>query len=579
METLSLAFDRLPVVRSWLPDETLFSFVSRFHRVAGNVRAATTCQQLFGHARQGSAHDFPCHLDELCRRTEERHGTAQDIAVERTLLRYYWHFVDATLRDLAVKAMRGPGIGGLKFSLGLITSRFRANHPLKACLACVAEDRKKFDCAYWHLEHQFPAVWVCRRHGTVLRGCALKSTGVHRFGLLLPEDAEFFPPPDSVPHPRSVVLADVVAHLVASPGTFDRGQAAGRYSSALLARGFRRSNGRIDLDAAAHDFVDFVGPLRAVDELQGLPATSASAKLCLYRALDATRSLVHPVWHAVLIAWLYGSQGAFASAAARPTSPTMTPASTRERRVLSEAARQALITAPSARAAARELHIDVNTVMAWAASLGVTYKRRPKQVKGEVELRLLAELRAGGGKEQVAAACGLSVQAVTRCLRTTPGLHEEWAKAKFEAARTSARERWLSLLQLGQAKVRVTSLRARDPATYAWLYRNDAAWLAVQSESHAAAFATGVSGKRVDWDARDRQLSRDVESIGAQLSRENGAVKLCQVYQRLPELKAKLRALDRLPLTQAALLRVTRTQIGGRRSLSLFTGEKQDSDA
>ena len=243
------------------------------------------------------------------------------------------------------------------------------------------------------------------------------------------------------------------------------------------------------------------------------------------------------------------------------------------------AARRTLITAPSARAAARELHVDVNTVMAWAASLGVTFKRRPKQVKGEVELRLLAELRARGGKEQVAAACGLSVQAVTRCLRTTPGLHEEWAKAKFEAARTSARERWLSLLQLGQPNVGVTGLRARDPATYAWLYRNDAAWLAAQTPLCAAACAPGASGKRVDWDARDRQLSSDVEKVGDQLFRENGAVKLWQVYQRLSELKAKLRALDRLPLTQAALLRATQVQIGGQRSLSLFTGEKQDSDA
>ena len=52
-----------PIVKGWLPDETVYSLVCRQHTIAGFNSAAATCTQIFGHARQGSAHDLPCHLE------------------------------------------------------------------------------------------------------------------------------------------------------------------------------------------------------------------------------------------------------------------------------------------------------------------------------------------------------------------------------------------------------------------------------------------------------------------------------------------------------------------------------------
>lgn len=40
--------------------------------------------------------------------------------------------------------------------------------------------------AYWHLQHQFPGVWVCSLHGEWLRTSTVKSTGVERFLWHLP---------------------------------------------------------------------------------------------------------------------------------------------------------------------------------------------------------------------------------------------------------------------------------------------------------------------------------------------------------------------------------------------------------
>ena len=63
---------------------------------------------------------------------------------------------------------------------------------------------------------------------------------------------------------------------------------------------------------------------------------------------------------------------------------------------------------------------------------------------------------------------------------------------------------------------------------------------------------------RVDWDARDRRLSDQVRRIALELheAEPDRRIKLFKIYQRLPELKAKLFKLDRLPLTRSVLYAV-----------------------
>lgn len=63
---------------------------------------------------------------------------------------------------------------------------------------------------------------------------------------------------------------------------------------------------------------------------------------------------------------------------------------------------------------------------------------------------------------------------------------------------------------------------------------------------------------RVDWDQRDQQLSEQVRRVALELheTEPDRRIKLFQIYQRLPELKAKLFKMDRLPLTRSALYAV-----------------------
>lgn len=183
-----LQSDFFPVsgIPKWLPDETLFSLCSRYHVLSGNQLASTTCQQLFGHSQFGTAHDFPSQVREFATRTRYELGTAEAIILRRSLLSYYLPFRSAADQADAMSAMQGRGIGSLKFRLGILTSRFRANHPLKACSECMREDQRDFGSAYWRLTHQLPGTLICIRHNSLLLSSTEKSTGVGRFLWLLP---------------------------------------------------------------------------------------------------------------------------------------------------------------------------------------------------------------------------------------------------------------------------------------------------------------------------------------------------------------------------------------------------------
>ena len=116
---------------SWLPDETFFSLVSRHHQLWGHVTSAQTCQLMFGSARAGVHHDLPNSLGVFAQRTNALLGDVDSIARERTLLNFYAAFAPPDETANAVACMSGASVAHLKLRLGILTSRFRANHPLK----------------------------------------------------------------------------------------------------------------------------------------------------------------------------------------------------------------------------------------------------------------------------------------------------------------------------------------------------------------------------------------------------------------------------------------------------------------
>jgi Tn7-like transposition protein D/TniQ len=568
MEPATDLFDN-PTFLDWLPGESLFSLVSRHHYFWGHRLSAQTCQQFFGHARSGSQHDLPSRLRPFVDRTGGCFGDAAKIAKEHTLLAYYAAFNSVEESENAIQCMAGGSVAHLKLRLGILTSRFRANHPLKACKACMKEDRDTLGWAYWHVNHQFPGVWICPTHGQLLRESTLKSNGVERFQWHLPcEDHLRVLPSEcaSVP-PRALrslsqLVIDLVAHgTVQSIDTFRLHEL---YRAALTQRGWVAGGGNYRMPQIASSFLEHVRPLRVLPEFEALPATLVESATQLGRLLRPPRSGTHPLRHLVLIQWLFGDAAAFTSAyvsmCQSPIQPPQAGFPTDERVGIAttDAQRNQLIDLlrrqkQSFRRAAHTMGIDVGTAMAWAAQAGIPVPRRPKKLVGGLRWQTIVDLKSGADKAVAATRAGVSVVTITKLLLSEVGLHAAWREAREKRIRAGARASWLKLLK-AQRGLGVTLMRAVDPANYIWLYRNDRAWL-LQHKPAQLPNVHAPGKPRLAWDLRDQSLSAAVQQAWLELSQhaEKHPIKLWQLYQAVPALKAKLSALGRLPLTRRVL--------------------------
>ena len=561
-------FPRVDSLLPWLPGETLFSLCSRQHRLWGHSLSSRSTEIMFGGKRLGTQHDFPSGLDAFALRTEGQLSSAVEIARDRTMLRFYRPFLATADIDHAVWAMRGLAVAHLKFRLGLLTSRFRANHPLKACVACMQADLAEHGWVYWHLVHQFPGVWMCQVHGTPLRISQVKSTGVERFLWSRPAEAQLVDPwPASDDAQRSALmrLSKLTIALVESDredGWLGADAVQDTLRARLRERGWLTATGSARLTVAAADYLQHCSTLRLPAELAGLPATLEEAKEQIGRLIRTLRTGVHPIRLLVAIDWVFsGADDFFALHSGATVADAIQPANeaaTSAGQSASDLARRARLSAlmksgASATAAAKEVGIDVSTAMAWAAAEGVQVQRRPKVLKAEVRASLLHCLRRGMDKTDAAGRHGVSLETVTRLLHTEIGLHSAWKAARAAAAQRLARGAWQKLLR-DHPGLGVKLLRAMDAASFAWLYRNDRNWLADHTPAKVASHVNPrQSGVR--WDERDLSLSGEVEKAVERLAGPGRPLQLWQIYQAVPGLKPKLAVLHRLPLTQQVIER------------------------
>lgn len=557
---------------AWLPGETLFSLVSRHHFFWGHPLSSRTCEQFFGHGRAGSQHDFPSCLSKFVELTFGRYGNVEQIAKQHTLLAYYASFLRESELKNAIVTMSGDNVKHLKFRLGILTSRFRANHPLKACPDCMREDRAKFGWTYWHIDHQYPGIWICSKHGKLLRESLLKATGVERFQWHLPTEDQFrelstenFHAIQKV-HPVLLSFSKLVIGLVAPSAerTIDALRLHELYRSELLRRGWVTHGGSYRMPEIAASFLEHAKPLRMLPELTALPSTVKESITQLGRLLRPPRSGTHPLRHLILIHWFFGSAEAFFSSYSKLLSqPLIVPnedvismgdveieqSDPRHAQLFNLVSMKNL----SMRIAAKTIGIDVGTAMAWAAKAGLSVSRRPKKMTTEIRKQAISELEQGHDKIVVAKNANVSVVTITKLLLSEVGLHAAWCEARALHAQTTAKQKWLTSIKQ-HAYLGIKYIRALDPAVYAWLYRNDRAWL----EEHKPERLDNTNQRgtrRVLWDDRDEKLSLAIQqaTLAIQTVNSHRKIKLWQLFQAVPDLKSKLSSLNQLPLTRRSI--------------------------
>lgn len=528
---------------NWLSDETLFSLCSRIHFFNGTDKCSDTSSSLFGASRGGSSHDFPNCLDAFIEKSGSYWGDAESVISQHTIAPLFAPFQSYENSQFLLKAMRGDGLGGIKYRLGLHTSRFGAYHPLKACPECIEADVLDVGVAYWHLTHQYPGVHICPTHGRLLGEYIYKRTWAGRFSWVLPRLEQLVLPDDA-----AIASKDIDAFLALAHNSIQLSELGFRlnFMPYLVAHTYRQE---IELSGkstpnlhAVKDFLEFAKPLRSLQPFQSLPSTNESASSFLSNLLRTPRGHVHPLKHLTLITWHFGNLDRFLSGY--------------DQAQRSDGASVLDIDSgiePPPKSVVPESTTARNATFSQQAL-------RPKVLKAGVRGELIALLQRGTPKAELCIQFGITVSTINKLLRANPVLHSAWQLAHHQELLRHHRSCWLSTCATSPG-MSPKNLRQQSPSTYAWLYRNDKAWLLAQT----AGLPSGRIGNnsRIDWIARDNALEL--------LVRE----RLREVFDRVEGLElTRMQLFTLVPSLPTALQRSGRYS-GTRELLSTVLGRRR----
>ncbi|WCM23630.1 TniQ family protein [Paraburkholderia bryophila] len=302
-------------VGNWLPDETIFSIASRHHIVACNRLDSDTCLQLFDNARAGGKHDVPSRLDAFVEKTGGKLGGVDEIVFKHTLLPFYFPLTSRQRTEEIIQAVRGTLKGSLRYPLYMLLNRFSGSHPLKACEACIDDDVKRFQVAYWHRIHQYPGVWVCPVHNRELCEVARYEQAAGSYGWLLPKKERLVGPsmqpelsggtPDRFELMMSLAFCAISLAELAPEIFIEKKRAALTYRERLTALELRSRSGQLQLPRCITSILETAAPLRSILELSALPANDDQARAFVTRLCWVPVQNMHALWHLFAVVWLF----------------------------------------------------------------------------------------------------------------------------------------------------------------------------------------------------------------------------------------------------------------------------------
>jgi len=504
----------------WLPDETLFSLCSRQHMVMGNLDHKTTSTAVLGVSEKFIKHDIPCGIAALEQTGFHYWGSAESILLYHTIFSVFVPFQTSIKIEDAIKTIKGSRIDSLKYRLGLVSSGFGAEHPLKACPDCMRDDVNAHGVAYWHLPHQYPGVLICPSHKAWLLASTNSRRWSGRFEWSLPTEDSLIQQASSQElwsRPAFLALANNVIDL-ASIGRvrfFDSCAVAAAYRSALL-------QGR-----KPASLLDRLEPLRRFHLFESLPAVDESAESFVKQLIRPLRRSIHPLKHLVLIDWLFGDLNSFLEA---------------YNAEVARLGRQAESTPSRA---------PYGRVSLASAAAPTKNTPRPKRLKGQLKENLLLKLGKGVSKLELCVEFQITVSTINKLLRAHPTTNDQAIEARQGREIADHRAQWQHLHGL-HPELGVQALRNIIPSLYAWLYRNDKAWL--KAEGPTFVKPVHVDKHRVDWTTRDSRLISMLRSAcEAIVLMRRGPVTMAALYAMVPMLSSCLENRDRYPVSRAYL--------------------------
>jgi hypothetical protein len=304
---------RLAFFPAGLPDETLHSRISRYHRLSGNLQERQSLDEIFGTHLLVATANLPSHLSALLAALPEHAQLSMEELIDgATVFPYFRPFLRSGQATQCFQTMASQNACGMKIGIGLVASRIGARNAFRYCPQCRDEDEQLHGSAYWHRAHNLPGVLVCHRHKIALTELRSGLVLLHRHRLFLPTDSwvEDGALPAQVPaaHVKELFrLAESSVALLETPlPPIPAPLLRSIYRKKAVARGWIDHHGLIQSAAVLH----------ASDHFALGQVPDADLKFCaqphwIFKLLYRHRTAMHPLKHLALLTLLGIDAGDF----------------------------------------------------------------------------------------------------------------------------------------------------------------------------------------------------------------------------------------------------------------------------
>lgn len=465
------------------PDETLYSWVVRFHRLNCETDPHRTSRLLFEHPRAGLKRDIPFNLSRFAANTNRTIEETTLLLKTRSVFGFHAQFLSIPHEKVILECLLGDRNSKARGLLGLTRSGLEVVSPLRWCPECVDEQTRCLGAAWWQLTHQIPSAFICESHVIPLRTSAEPFGRIAINNLYLPEKSarqerqtELFP--DSfktlfgITHWGSTILGDSEQHMT-------DGDLRWCYLMQAKSRGWVAFDGSVRLHALRDAFLekykcilgyfgkDFFGDLEGVN-----------GGFIGYSLRQATGRR-HPLKHILLQNFLFDNYAEFQRAFGE-TQTILKEEGTRAcEQKLRDNQRQLMclvFNEVSVQKAAMALDTSTTSAIRFLDKNCINRERRPHIIGTDKEKRLCLLLAQGRPRKEIAEAVGVRRTFIKNYLSLHPEQRNQWDSEKRQKDTRTHRQHFLKALR-DHPELPIKTIRRLPQNGFQWLYNNDLEWL------------------------------------------------------------------------------------------------------
>lgn len=493
----------------FLPDmddgEILYSWTCHFHRLSGNAHTIDTSRKLFGNISAAFRRDFPSQLKHFELVTQSAFGSARKLARQRSLLGFFAPFRSKKVVLNIVLSMGGDDISPLKLKLGIFQTKLGAFHTLKACPDCIAEDMQRNIISKWHLEHQWPSSWVCRKHKRILKFVKRELFPGQHIKLILPHELSECDWDNSAFLSQELIdrldkVAEFSSHLSFRHGFhFNINTLRFAYLIGVRDKCWISTEGTVNKKLWT-EYLTLYSELEKLPDMRhgNLFRGNEQSVLRLMRN-DPHQRHQHPIRHYLLMAFLFDSIEEFDNAYALANLTMQEGGSEAIHDLLNEPYRLKLKQliendGLSIAQASNSAGITFPKAKNLMVKYGIKYRRK-YDLEPQIEEKLIQLIVSGAPRKQIGSIMGVDRDFIKHYFDRRPDLLKIWHAKNDELQKKSARENYLALLKRLGA-ISLSKLYDIPRSKFRWLRKHDLAWLIENSPQNVSALLRAYDGEK-----------------------------------------------------------------------------------